>query len=186
MNNLRGVLISIKPIHAYDPFSSPFIHSFAHLVWSQSHSAQHGRLLGYMRWWIENFPRVKLSHPHANSPTNSVLNCKWLITEFILFPVPSVAPTNLQIKAVQPTEIFVEWNTIPDSKWHGRQLGYRIKYKPYHDSTWIIKTVPKQYHDTSITGMKAFTLYVMEVEAYTGKGPGLPVAGVIKTPEGGK
>ena len=99
--------------------------------------------------------------------------------------VPSVAPTELSVLASTPTEIYVQWKPIPDDKYHGRKLGYRVKYRPYFASEFKIKIVPYGMNSVSVNNLKPFTLYLFEVEAFTGAGPGLPVAANLKTPEGG-
>ena len=101
-------------------------------------------------------------------------------------PVPTAAPTNLRILPTSANEVYLQWDGIPDEKFNGRTLGYRINYKPYLNGQYKTTTVPKTFTDTAISGLKAFTLYDIEVEAYSGAGPGLPLSGVTKTPEGGK
>ena len=64
-------------------------------------------------------------------------------------------------------------------------LGYRVKYKKYFDAVFSVQTVPYGMTSISINNLRAFTLYVFEVEAYTGAGNGPPVNGNLKTPEGG-
>ena len=102
------------------------------------------------------------------------------------FVAPSAAPTNLVITAVKSDEVYVQWNGIEYSKFNGRQLGYVIKYKTYFAHQFMEKKVPKEILETNINDLKPFTLYVIEVMAYSGGGYGLPVSGNIKTPEGGK
>ena len=64
-------------------------------------------------------------------------------------------------------------------------MGYRVKYKRYFDSVFSIEYVPYGMSSISVNNLQAFTLYVFEVEAYTGAGNGPPVNGNLKTPEGG-
>ena len=79
----------------------------------------------------------------------------------------------------------MQWSPIPDSKYHGRKSGYRVKYKPYFGPVFNIKLVPYGMSSVSINDIRPFTLYVFEVEAYTGAGSGPPINRNIKTPEGG-
>ena len=103
-----------------------------------------------------------------------------------LFTVPSAAPTNLAITAVKPDQIYVQWKGIDNSKFNGRPLGHVVRYKPYFATQFVEKKVPNGIFETNINDLKPFTLYTVEVLAFSGGGYGLPVSGNIKTPEGGK
>jgi len=98
--------------------------------------------------------------------------------------VPSVAPTELSLLSSEASVIYVQWKAIPDDKFHGRKFGYRVKYKKYFDTAFSVENVPYGMNSISINNLKAFTLYVFEVEAYTGAGSGPPVTSNMKTPEG--
>ena len=102
-----------------------------------------------------------------------------------LSTVPSAAPTNLLITAIKSDEIYVQWKGIQYSEFNGRALGYVVRYKPYFDTQFVEKKVPNDILETNINDLKPFTLYTVEVLAYSGGGYGLPVSGNKKTPEGG-
>ena len=125
--------------------------------------------------------------PQYFSPNNSFF-CRFLIASvlFTLSSVPSVAPTELSLLSSKASVIYVQWKAIPDDKFHGRRLGYRVKYKKYFDTVFSVENVPYGMTSISINDLKAFTLYIFEVEAYTGAGGGPPVTSNMKTPEGGR
>ncbi len=104
--------------------------------------------------------------------------------------MPSAAPTNLTLTPSSSGGLRVEWTPIPAIKFNGRNFGYKVKYRKYVincvSCKYVIETVPNGINEITLTDVRPFTLYEVEVEAYSGAGSGLPVAGVVKTPEGGK
>ena len=99
--------------------------------------------------------------------------------------MPSVAPTKLEIAPAKLGQLYVQWLPIPIEKFNGRALGYRVKYRVSKEPAYRVVTVPNGLSELTIPNIKHFTLYDFEVEAYSGAGSGLPIALMIKTPEGG-
>ena len=92
----------------------------------------------------------------------------------------------LQLQAIQPTEVYLEWETMKETDYNGYPNGYVIRYKSYSESNYKEKLVEYGSISHTIKGLTPFTIYVFELMAYTAAGRGPPVAKVIKTLEGRK
>ena len=103
----------------------------------------------------------------------------------LLISVPDAAPSNLKVMSIKASEVFLEWTPIPRANVHGILKGYEIKYKKYFDKEYAIEYTESEISEKTISRLKGFSLYLFEVSAYTTTGKGPPVAGVIKTLEGG-
>ena len=63
--------------------------------------------------------------------------------------------------------------------------GYHVKYKKYFDP-WNIKFVDYGYKSCTLTDLKPFTLYWIDVVVVNDAGKGPPDYAIEKTLEGGK
>ncbi|XP_073231551.1 neural cell adhesion molecule L1-like, partial [Porites lutea] len=101
--------------------------------------------------------------------------------------VPSHAPNISEIFYTSSTSIRVTWEPLSPHFVQGRLLGYRVVYRQVDGENWekwkAITTGNKE-HGTSITGLKKYGAYVVQVGAFTRKGNGLLSKGyMLRTDE---
>ena len=99
---------------------------------------------------------------------------------------PDTMVQGLQLQAIQPTEVYLEWQTMKETDFNGYPKGYVIRYRSYSESTYNEKLVEYGSISDTIKGLTPFTIHIFELMAYTAAGRGPPVAKVIKTLEGRK
>ena len=85
----------------------------------------------------------------------------------------------------EPTSISVEWSNIPHEYWGGQLLGYKIKYKKFMEKNFTVKLIPSGYYSSTLTGLKPYTLYWVEVVGYNSAGEGPPEYDIEETQQGG-
>ena len=85
-----------------------------------------------------------------------------------------------------PTQINVDWINIPEETWGGELLGYKIKYKKYTEKNFTVKTINPGFLSSTLTGLKPYTLYWIEVCGYNSAGDGPPEFDVKLTQQGGR
>ena len=93
--------------------------------------------------------------------------CHSLITE------PSIAPTELQITAVNATTFTVSWSALSREQSNGEVVMYEVKCESYHK----LFSVHQQQLNTTATfvlleGLRLCLNYHIHVRAYTTIGPG--------------
>ncbi|XP_066928943.1 uncharacterized protein [Clytia hemisphaerica] len=99
---------------------------------------------------------------------------------------PYIGPPNMTADINGQTSVFISWLPISSSQVPGNLLGYRLRYKLYHDSrnqSQVI-TLDAFTHNRMLTGLKAFSYYWIEVVGFTNAGEGPHSLVVIKTPPG--
>ena len=87
--------------------------------------------------------------------------------------------------AFSSTTIYTSWIDIPRKSHNGELRGYHVKYKKYFEPTWNIKFVDYGYTSCTLTDLKPFTLYWIDVVAVNDAGEGPPDYAIEKTLEGG-
>lgn len=88
--------------------------------------------------------------------------------------------------AFSSNTIYTSWIDIPLKSHNGELRGYHVKYKKYFETTWNIKFVDYGYTSCTLTDLKPFTLYWIDVVAVNDAGEGPPDYAIVKTLEGGK
>ena len=94
-------------------------------------------------------------------------------------------PLNLTSMSNVPTEIYVEWNDIPNEHWNGPLQGYKVRYRRYDVSTMHLKIVYFGSTYTTLEGLKPHTLYLVEVSGYNEAGEGEVEYSITKTQQSG-
>jgi hypothetical protein len=81
---------------------------------------------------------------------------------------------------------MVTWGEVPIGYVHGILLGYVIQYKQQQNSSIPWKNVTVVSNTTELTGLAKYTMYFIQVMAYTrvGRGPAANVT--VSTDEDGK
>ena len=102
-----------------------------------------------------------------------------------LFLAPLTAPEITAAFSHSPSTIFIEWDHIPQSHWNGESLGYKIKYKKFHDVVFQEKILDFKFKATHLEGLKPFTLYWIDICAFNSAGEGPVSWSIKKTLEGG-
>ena len=92
----------------------------------------------------------------------------------LIFIVPSVAPSGLQVSRLQFSELKVQWNPIPQHSVNGRLLGYVVIYQeyPYWYSTKKINTSSPDVNMLVLSGLKVAHSYRVRVAGFTRAGTG--------------
>ena len=91
-----------------------------------------------------------------------------------------------KLQATQPTEVYIEWETMDAADYNGYPRGYVIRYKSYDETSYREKLVDYGSTSDTVKGLKPFTIHLFEIMAYTNVGRGQPISKVIKTLEGRK
>ena len=138
------------------------------------------------------YDRKKCSSRQVFKKTTSYfcLNLIKKLSIFILFCIfiaPYIAPPNLMHDIYNETSIFISWLPISSSQVPGKLLGYRIRYRLYHEyHNNVIKIDVDQYtQNKMINNLKPFSLYWLEVTGFTIAGEGPKSIVIINTPPGG-
>ncbi len=95
-------------------------------------------------------------------------------------------PGDVSVSSNEPTSITVDWAPLPRQFWGGQLLGYKINYKKFTDTVFTEKLIHPGYQTSTLTDLKPYTLYWVEVVGYNSAGDGPPEYGVTKTKQGGK
>ena len=82
--------------------------------------------------------------------------------------------------------IFIEWQPIPTSQVPGILRGYIIRYREYFKNDTTTITVDEVTTLRTITYLKSFSFYWLEVTGFTNAGEGPDSLVIIKTPPGRK
>lgn len=100
---------------------------------------------------------------------------------FDLIPlVPSSAPLNVTANNLTSAhKVEVTWTTVPSGKHNGIVLGYHIRVRPLttanaepEDSSEKIFSVLIPRVRTVLTGLESFTVYSVQIAAFTAIGDG--------------
>ena len=93
----------------------------------------------------------------------------------LIFLVPSIAPSGLQVSRLQFSELKVQWNPIPQHSVNGRLLGYVVYYQeyPYYwHSPKRVNTSSPDVNMLVLSDLKAAHSYRVWVAGFTGAGTG--------------
>ncbi|XP_054428409.1 protein sidekick-1 [Pteronotus mesoamericanus] len=90
--------------------------------------------------------------------------------------VPSAAPENVSAVAVSSTQILLTWASVPEQDQNGLILGYKILFRAKdldpEPSSHVVRGNHTQ--STLLAGLRKFTLYELQVLAFTRIGNGVP------------
>ncbi|XP_064623842.1 protein sidekick-2-like isoform X2 [Lineus longissimus] len=93
--------------------------------------------------------------------------------------VPSVAPGNVTVRAVNETAVRVRWTPLPVQDWNGLPKGYKISYrsKDLNNSYTEVSLENSNGNGYLLTGLQEWTMYEVRLRAYNiiGNGPYSPV-----------
>jgi len=119
------------------------------------------------------------------------------LTFSLFLLVPSQAPAHITAVNSSSTSIIIKWDDIPNTDQNGIIREYRIiiyEVELGNSSAQVIVYIPKNRarraisidpHDQSITGLKKFTKYAIQVYGVTvGNGPLSPVIYVTTAEDG--
>ncbi|XP_063972668.1 protein sidekick isoform X2 [Diachasmimorpha longicaudata] len=86
--------------------------------------------------------------------------------------VPSVGPSNVEANATSSTTILVKWGEVPVVHQNGQIEGYKVYYGA-SGSSFQYKNIPKNTtFTTTLTELRKFVQYHIQVLAYTRLGDG--------------
>ncbi|XP_039445727.1 protein sidekick isoform X4 [Culex pipiens pallens] len=88
--------------------------------------------------------------------------------------VPSFGPLGVEANATSSTTIVVKWNEVPKEHRNGQIDGYKVFYGSAGRTQVLHKTIPNNStHTTTLTELKKFVQYDIQVLAYTRLGDGM-------------
>ncbi|XP_035870614.1 protein sidekick-1 isoform X1 [Phyllostomus discolor] len=90
--------------------------------------------------------------------------------------VPSAAPENVSAVAVSSTQILLTWASVPEQDQNGLILGYKILFRAKdldpEPGSHVVRG--NQTQSALLAGLRKFTLYELQVLAFTRIGNGVP------------
>lgn len=104
------------------------------------------------------------------------------------FTVPSLPPQNVSAYNTSSTSLHVSWREVPRGFVHGILLGYRVLYKiPNGETNTSIDTTSETTRYKELQGLKKFTIYEVNVLAFTAIGDGVNSSSIfVSTDEDSK
>ena len=105
----------------------------------------------------------------------------------VVFQAPSQAPHLVTVYNSSSTSLDVQWSLLLEKHFQGQPTGYRISY--YSDkSENDTKVMSLNYatNTTTLTNLKAYTMYVIYVSAVSSGGIGPAKTARARTDAGGK
>lgn len=86
---------------------------------------------------------------------------------------PEAYPQSVTCSSPNSTELFVEWQHIPDEYRNGILLGYNVSFSTNNShANWQAKIVEPSVRYTTLSGLEKFTWYEIQVAGFTSKGLG--------------
>ena len=93
----------------------------------------------------------------------------------VLLSVPSFGPLNVEANATSSTTIVVKWGDVPKEHQNGMIEGYKVYYGSDTRSLGQYKLISNNStFTTTLTELRKFVLYHIQVLAYTRLGDGIP------------
>jgi len=89
-----------------------------------------------------------------------------------LISAPNLAPVNLRAHNMSSTSLLVAWEQLPEDQVNGILLGYKVAYSKYGEIDARKQNVSTMM-SFIISGLDKFTVYQVNVSAFTrvGNGP---------------
>lgn len=93
--------------------------------------------------------------------------------QYFLFLVPDYAPFNISLSSKSSTEIFIQWQHLSAREANGVIRGYNVYFQDLN-RTKIIQniTVPAENTTTILRKLSKYTLYKIQLQAFTKYGGG--------------
>lgn len=89
--------------------------------------------------------------------------------------VPSFGPLNVEANATSSTTIVVRWGDVPKEHQNGQIEGYKVYYGANLRLPFQYKLIPSNLtFTTTLTELRKFVQYHIQVLAYTRLGDGAP------------
>ncbi|GFN78217.1 protein sidekick-2, partial [Plakobranchus ocellatus] len=128
-----------------------------------------GHTLLRLEEWMQYQVQMKAYNAVGEGP-ESVLE-----TERTSEGVPSASPLNIQPQAIAPTSIRVTWSPVPILHQNGNIKGYKVKYKAHgsRDEEKFEVVEGEDTMNTTLTGLRMFVEYDIQVLAYSRIGDGV-------------
>lgn len=122
---------------------------------------------------LEEFALYEITMQAYNDVGSSVPSPKAL--ERTREAVPSFGPLNVQANATSSTTIVVKWGDVPKEHQNGQIEGFKVYYGSDTRSLVQYKLIPSNStFTTTLTELRKFILYHIQVLAYTRLGDGVP------------
>lgn len=86
--------------------------------------------------------------------------------------MPSLAPVNLRAHNMSSTSLLVAWEQLPEDHVNGILLGYKVTYSKYGEIDTRKENVSAMLNVTILRGLHKFTVYQVNVSAFTRVGSG--------------
>lgn len=100
--------------------------------------------------------------------------------------MPSLAPVNLRAHNMSSTRLLVAWEQLPDDQVNGILLGYKVTYRKYGEIDGRKQNVSAILNFTILGGLDKFTVYHVNVSAFTRVGNGPEANVTVSTDQDGK
>ncbi|KAJ8914572.1 hypothetical protein NQ315_010036 [Exocentrus adspersus] len=141
---------------------------FAHSATIEDHTANSHVIIG-----LEEFALYEVKMQACNDVGCSSYGPKAL--ERTRESVPSKGPINISANATSSTTIVVKWGDIPKEHQNGLIEGYKVFYAAESKSPPQYKLIPNNStFTTTLTELRKFVMYHIQVLAYTRLGDGEP------------
>ena len=86
--------------------------------------------------------------------------------------MPSIAPVNLRAHNMSSTSLLVAWEHLPEDQVNGILLGYKVTYSKYGEIDMRKQNFSAMLNSTILGGLDKFTVYQVNVSAFTRVGDG--------------
>lgn len=87
--------------------------------------------------------------------------------------VPSFGPMNVEANATSSTTIVVKWGEVPKEHQNGIVEGFKVYYAANARAPFLFKNIPSNStYTTTLTELRKFVVYHIQVMAYTRLGDG--------------
>ena len=100
--------------------------------------------------------------------------------------MPYISPPNISYINLDYSTIYLSWDGIGPEHVPGTLLGYQISYRTYFGNSSTVTTTAANLQQRTISGLKPYTLYWVEVSGFTIAGLGPESLIIFKTPPGRK
>lgn len=89
--------------------------------------------------------------------------------------MPSFGPMNIEANATSSTTIVIKWGDVPKEHQNGQIEGFKVYYGADPRVLKLFKLIPSNStFTTTLTELRKFVLYHIQVLAYTRLGDGVP------------
>lgn len=100
--------------------------------------------------------------------------------------MPSLAPKNLRAHNTSSTSLQVAWEPLPVGQVNGILLGYKVTYKKHEIIHALEQSVNTTVNFTILVRLEKFTVYDVNVSAFTRVGNGPEANVTVSTDQDGE